>query len=104
MDQVINFITLHWIWFAFGILYILNLLLGKRSQLDSWVMAHPKVGGVLKLIRGFIPGEPWMIIQGITLIIKGTLPAKLLPVVNAIEPLTDKAPALPAADNETPVG
>jgi hypothetical protein len=104
MDQVINFITTYWVWIAFVLLYMCNLLIGKRSQLDSWVMAHPKVGGALKLIRGFLPGDPWLIISGLTLIIKGTLPAKLLPIVNAIEPVTDKVPALPAAENETPVG
>jgi hypothetical protein len=84
MGTIIAFITLHWVWFAFAILYIINVIIGKHSQLDSWVLAHPKVGGTLKLIRGFLPCEPFLILQGISLLIKGTLPAKLTPIVDVI--------------------
>jgi hypothetical protein len=84
MHSIIPFITLHYVWIALVLLYICNLLIGHRSQLDSWVTSHPKVGGVLKIVRALLPCEPWLIIQGISLLVKGTLPAKLLPVANII--------------------
>jgi hypothetical protein len=68
------------------------MLIGHRSQLDSWVTKHPKVGGILKVIRGMLPGDPWLIIQGISLLVKGTLPAKLLPIVDAIDVTKEKPP------------
>lgn len=92
MHQVIAFITLHWVWVAFIALYICNLLLGHKSQLDSWVTAHPKVGGFLKIVRGALPCDPWLVLQGISLLLKGTLPAKLTPIVNII---SNESPALP---------
>ena len=89
MQQAITFVTAHWVWIAFIILYICNLLLGHRSQLDSWVLKHPKMGGFLKVIRCILPCDPWLFISGCTLILKGTLPAKLLPIINVIEPTVD---------------
>jgi hypothetical protein len=94
MQQVISFITTNWVWIAFITLYICNLLLGKRSQLDHWVLRHPKLGGFLKILRGALPGEPFMIIQGLTLVIKGTLPSNLLPLANAIEPTETTPPKI----------
>jgi hypothetical protein len=96
MHQIITFVTVHYVWIAIFVLYICNLLLGHRSQLDSWVLKHPKVGGVLKLIRGFLPCEPFLMIQGISLIAKGTLPEKLMPIVNVLD--------VPATTKQTPPG
>jgi hypothetical protein len=86
MHLVIAFVTAHYIWIALIALYICNLLLGHRSQLDSWVLKHPKMGGFLKVIRGALPGDPWLMLQGASLLLKGTLPVKLTPIVNALEP------------------
>ena len=85
MHQIITFVTIHYVWIAIIGLYICNLLLGHRSQLDSWVLKHPKLGGFLKVIRGALPGDPWLMLQGASLLLKGTLPAKLMPIVNAID-------------------
>ena len=95
MKQVIDYIIAHWVWFAFALLYICNLLLGHRSQLDSWVRAHPKMGGFLKLVRGFLPADPWLIIQGVSLLAKGTLPAKFAPIVSVIDTPTAALPPPP---------
>jgi len=89
MHLLIAWVTAHWVWFILAMLYICNLLLGHRSQLDSWVLKHPKVGGFLKIVRGLLPCDPWLCISGCTLLLKGTLPAKLLPIVNVIEPTSD---------------
>lgn len=95
MQQVITFITAHWVWFAFGILYVCNMLLGHRSQLDAWVLQHPKLGGFLKLVRGILPADPWPIIQGISLLAKGTLPAKFAPIANVLDAPTESPPTPP---------
>lgn len=93
MGPVITFVTTHWVWIAFAIFYLINLMLGHKSQLDAWVIKHPKMGGILKLIRGMLPADPWLVLQGISLLIKGCLPAKLTPIVNIIS--NDGGPALP---------
>jgi len=93
MHQIITFVTAHYVWIAVIALYICNLLLGHRSQLDSWVLKHPKMGGFLKLVRGFLPADPWLILQGCSLLLKGTLPAKLTPIVNVLEAQPPPPPA-----------
>ncbi|MCK9567769.1 hypothetical protein M0R72_02315 [Candidatus Pacearchaeota archaeon] len=95
MQQIITFVTVHWVWIAFIVLYICNLLLGHRSQLDSWVTANPKIGGFFKLVRGFLPADPWLIIQGVSLLVKGTLPAKFAPIVSVIDTPTAALPLPP---------
>lgn len=102
MQQVINYITTHWVLFGFAILYLCNVILGHRSQLDSWVTKHPKVGGVLKVIRGALPCDPWLIIQGLSLLVRGTLPAKFAPIANAINTPTAELPPIPEANNIPP--
>lgn len=101
MHQIITFVTTHWVWFVFSLFYLINLILGKRSQIDNWALQNPKIGGVFKLIRGILPCEPFLILQGLSLILKGTLPARLAPIVNVIdtttEPLPPGVPPTPSA-------
>lgn len=100
MHLLITWVTAHWIWIGLIVLYICNLLLGHRSQLDSWVLKHPKVGGFLKIVRGALPADPWLILQGLSLLLRGSLPAKLTPVVNIIS--NDNAAAAPPAPANPP--
>lgn len=84
MTSIIAFATNHYVWLLFIAFYLCNLALGHKSQLDSWVLKHPRVGGILKIIRGVLPCDPWLFIQGMSLIIRGSLPQKLTPIVNVL--------------------
>ncbi len=52
---------------------LLNLALSERSRIDSWAEKHPKVAGVLKLLRA-IGFDPWMLLQSFTLLVHKRLP------------------------------
>jgi len=97
MHQVIAFVTVHYVWIAFAALYLVNVLIGHKSQLDSWVNKHRWVGGILKVIRGLLPCDPWLLLQGCSLLLKGTLPAKLMPIVNALDASPPPPPPPPPA-------
>lgn len=57
------------------ILYILLMVaVGHRSQIDAWCERNPRRAGVLKLIRGVCPADPWLIVQGLALLILKRLP------------------------------
>lgn len=51
-------------------------LLAHRSQVNAWCEVRPKLAGLFKLTRslGF---DPWLLIQGATLWVKGRLPERL---------------------------
>lgn len=72
MGQFLDYLSAHpWIlWLAFG---LLSLVLSKRSQVDAWAEAHPRVAGVLKLLRS-VGLDPWMLLQSLSLLIRGRLP------------------------------
>lgn len=75
MSQILPFLTANpWAaWLAFG---VLSLVLSKRSQIDGWAEKHPRVAGVMKLLRS-VGLDPWLFAQSATLIVKGRLPVKL---------------------------
>lgn len=72
MTQFLDYLSAHpWIlWLIFG---LLSLLLARRSQVDAWVEMHPRLGGVMKLLRGF-GIDPWLLVQGLSLLVRGRLP------------------------------
>jgi hypothetical protein len=51
----------------------LQFIYGRRSQIDAWCEARPKIAGVMKLLRAVFP-DPWLLVQGLTLLVKGRLP------------------------------
>lgn len=69
--------------------YLLNLLYGHKSQVDAWCNANPKRAAVMKLIRGILPIDPWMIIQGLSLLFKGKLPVKWQKIVTVLPTITE---------------
>lgn len=52
---------------------VVSLLLAYRSQLDEWAESNPRVAGTLKLMRS-VGIDPWMLLQGLSLILRGRLP------------------------------
>lgn len=72
------------------LLGVLNLLLGRKSQIDAWVETHPRVAAALKLLRslGF---DPWLLRDAASLAVQ-----KRLPVRADVEiPRPPKVPTLP---------
>lgn len=61
-------------WPAYLALGLLSLVLAKRSQFDAWANAHPRVAGGMKLLRG-LGIDPFLLLQGLSLLIRGRLPA-----------------------------
>ena len=78
-------------WIGFGLLYMCNVLLGHRSQVDAWVLRHRWLGGFLKVVRGLLPCDVWLLLQGVSLLLRGSLPGKLAPVVEVISRPSDRA-------------
>lgn len=52
---------------------VINFLLSRRSQVDAWCNANPRLAGVMKLLR-FAGVDPWMGVQALSLIVRGKLP------------------------------
>lgn len=52
---------------------LLNLLLSERSRVDAWAEAHPRVAGLLKILRG-LGLDPWHLVAAASLFAKGKLP------------------------------
>lgn len=51
-------------------------LLAHRSQVDAWCEARPRLAAFLKFARG-IGFDPWLLVQGSCLALKGRLPERL---------------------------
>lgn len=61
----------------FACIYLLLLLVAHKSQADAWCMKRPRLAGFLKLVRG-LGIDPWLIVQGLTLLLKARLPNYLI--------------------------
>jgi hypothetical protein len=73
MSHALVYLTPLALWLLSG---VLSAVLAKRSQIDHWCEQHPRVAGLLKILRG--SGlDPWMFVQGVSLLVKGALPVKL---------------------------
>ena len=57
--------------------WLLLMLAARRTQVNAWCMKRPRIAGILKLLRA-VGFDPWLAIQGLTLLLKGRLPADLL--------------------------
>jgi hypothetical protein len=57
-----------------GALALILLAVARRSQIDSWAESNPKIAGVLKILRG-LGIDPWLVLSGLSLLIRGKLPA-----------------------------
>lgn len=55
------------------VVFLLNLVLSKKTQIDDWAEANPVAAGWLKILRGF-GIDPWVIVQGISLLFQKKLP------------------------------
>lgn len=54
---------------------LLNLL-AHRSQVDAWCERRPRLAAVLKVMRG-MGLDPWLLVQALSLALRGRLPAAL---------------------------
>lgn len=52
---------------------VLNLIFSKRSQIDEWCEANPKLAAFAKLLRG-VGIDPWTIFQSVVLAFTKKLP------------------------------
>lgn len=58
--------------------FLLSLLIARRSQVDAWAESNPRIAGAMKILRG-TGIDPWLIAQGLTLVVAGRLPKWLRP-------------------------
>jgi hypothetical protein len=72
MTQALDYLSAHpWLlWLVAG---VLSLVLSRRSQIDAWAEQHPRIAGVMKLLRS-LGLDPWMLVQSLSLIVRGRLP------------------------------
>lgn len=56
-------------------LFTVNLLLGKRSQIDGWAERNPRAAATMKFLRA-VGIDPWMLLQSASLALTGKLPSK----------------------------
>ena len=83
---LVNLLTVLLIWLAIG---VLNMLIAYHSQIDAWCEQRPVLAGILKLVRG-LGLDPWLMLQGIILLLKGRLPPYMTPPVATAEKPKDK--------------
>ncbi len=57
---------------------LIHLALSHKTQIDSWCEANPRVAGTLKILRG-VGIDPWLVLQGVSLLVQGRLPKYLKP-------------------------
>lgn len=62
---------------------VLNLLFARRSQVDVWCNAHPRVAAILKLSRG-LGHDPWQVLQAVALWVRGRLPDNIEKIVDFV--------------------
>jgi len=81
---------------------VLMTVVGRKSQIDAWCMKNPRWAGLIKVVRGICPGDPFLLIQGLALIVFKRMPTAYQTLVTTIVPpapinaKTDLAP--PTAD------
>lgn len=80
---MLEFIAEHTALSLMVLAFLLNLLLGYRSQIDAWCEAHPILAAPLKALRGAGP-DPWLIVQAANLAVKKKLPEAIRSDVNTI--------------------
>ena len=89
LHTTILFIKTHYaICGIFVTAYLFNLLAGHKSQVDAWCNQHPKVASLMKVIRGVLPFDPWLIIQAVYLLLTKKLPPKLQVILTTVEATT----------------
>ena len=67
IQTAILFIKTHYaVCGTFAAAYLFNFILGRKSQIDSWCNANPKRAAIIKLIRGVLPCDRWLIVQAAT--------------------------------------
>jgi len=73
-QQLQTWFLAHWVVYGSIVLvFIINLIVSRKSQIDAWCEANPRVSSVLKILRG-LGIDPWIIIQGIALLFTAKLP------------------------------
>jgi hypothetical protein len=83
-SQMPQFLQTNWIYISLAVAYCaLQFVYGRRSQIDAWCEARPKIAGVMKLLRAVLP-DPWLLVQGLTLLVKGRLPLGYKTIVETI--------------------
>ncbi len=71
---------------------LLNLL-AHRSQVDAWCERRPRLAAVLKVMRG-MGLDPWLLVQALSLALRGRLPTALRPPEKAPDTLRTGATLL----------
>jgi hypothetical protein len=90
MTQFLAYLDAHpWALWAVGTIVagVFSLILSRRSQIDAWAESNPRIAGVMKLLRG-MGIDPWLVVQGLMLIVTKRLPAPPAPK-------TSRPPLLP---------
>jgi hypothetical protein len=73
LAQVFAFLQPYLWYLALG---VVSLVLSHKSQIDAWAEKNPRLAGVMKLLRG-LGLDPWLVVQSLSLIVKGRLPVKV---------------------------
>lgn len=91
MTEILAFLQAHkaqiYTWLAICFWWVLATglanLTAHKSQIDAWCEKRPRLAGALKILRG-IGFDPWLVIQGVSLLVTQRLPSylrNLLPIL-----------------------
>lgn len=64
---------------------LVSLLVAHRSQIDAWAESKPRLAGLMKLLRA-VGFDPWLLVQGFSLLVNKRLPAKVAAGSKSIKP------------------
>lgn len=99
LTSALDYLTAH-PWAGWLLLGAVTLLLSRKSQVDAWAESHPRVAGVHKLMRS-LGIDPWMLLQSVSLIVRGRLPAQKVAAKPDDAPPTPKSGSVPPNDSSS---
>lgn len=73
---------------------VLNLIFSKRSQIDEWCEANPRLAAFAKLLRG-VGIDPWTIAQSLVLAFTSKLPGYQKQSLSELQAKKPKGPDVP---------
>jgi hypothetical protein len=83
--SALHWFAAHWIPIAsFVGVYVTTTILSKKSQIDAWCEANPRRAGISKIVRSLIPGEWYVLVQGLSLIFLGKMPPSYVKVLDVV--------------------
>lgn len=87
---VVAWLIANWLYIVLLVGYlVLHFAYGRRSQIDTWCNARPRIAGIMKLVRAALP-DWWTFVQGCSLLLLGRLPQSYVKLAENVVKVVDE--------------